>query len=179
MDFYSNKELKRIGFQKIGENVQINRTVKFYNFHGTIGSNCRIDNFSILIGRVLISNNIHISAFNLISATLKNKIKIDNFSGTAPKCYLSTSGENYFSDDTSNPTMSKKLRNNTNTGDIIIGKKVVIGTGSIIVPGKKNRNIIIGDNVSIGSKSFINNSIKSNCMVYNPDNYKNKIIKKR
>ena len=75
--------------------------------------------------------------------------------------------------------MKKKLRKNTNTGNILIGKKTVVGTGSIIIPGKKGRNIKIGNNVSIGSKSYVNCSIKSNCMVFNPDNYKNKIIKKK
>lgn len=178
MENYSNKELKKLGFKKIGTNVQINKSVKFYNFKGLIGSNCRIDNFSILIGNIFIGSNVHISAYNLISATLKNKIIIGNLSGLAPKCYLSTSGENYFLE-TSNPTMKKKYRKNTNTGNILIGKKTVIGTGSIIIPGKKNRNIKIGDNVSIGSKSFVNSSIKNNCMVINPDNYNNKIIKKK
>ena len=43
MKYFSVKELKKKGFKKIGKNVQISKNVNFYNFKGSIGSNCRID----------------------------------------------------------------------------------------------------------------------------------------
>ena len=56
MNFYSNRELKKKGFDILGKNLEISKDVNFYNFKGVIGSNCRIDDFSILIGKINIGN---------------------------------------------------------------------------------------------------------------------------
>ena len=49
MNFFSLKELKNIGFQKIGQNVKVSKNVNFYNFSGSIGSNCRIDDHMLFV----------------------------------------------------------------------------------------------------------------------------------
>ena len=51
MRFFSTKELKKKGFIKVGKNVQISKNVNFYNFKGSIGSNCRIDDYCVFIGK--------------------------------------------------------------------------------------------------------------------------------
>ena len=127
MNYLSISELKKKGFKRIGKNVQISKNVNFYNFSGSIGSNCRIDDHTILIGNIDIGNYVHIAAFNLLSASkYKKKIKIYNYSGVGPRCYISCSTEDYLADDISNPTIGKKLRKNTinycepNTSDYIL-----------------------------------------------------------
>jgi|TARA_Y100000294_G_scaffold128293_1_gene120009 galactoside O-acetyltransferase len=180
MNYFSTNELKRIGFKKIGKNVQISKNVNFYNFHGSIGSNCRIDDHSIFIGEINMGNYVHIAAYNLISASRhKKKISISSYTGIGPKCYISCVTENYVVDDTSNPTMSKKRRKSTIFADINIGKNVLIGAGCSIIP-RTNKKINIGNNVSIATNTIISKNVKNNCIIYNPYNYKNNslIIKK-
>ena len=76
MNFYSTKELKKIGFKSLGKNLEISKNVNFYNFSGSIGSNCRIDDFSILIGEINIGEHVHIASFNLISASKNRNVII-------------------------------------------------------------------------------------------------------
>ena len=178
MNFYSTIELKKLGFSKVGKNVEISKNVNFYNFSGVIGSNCRIDDYSILIGKIKIHNYVHIAAYNLISASKnKNKIEIMDFSGIGPHSYISCSTENYLSNDISNPTIKKNLRKNIISSNIQIGKNVLVGAGSYIISKKKNVNILIGNNVSIGTKSIVRQSIKSNYLVYNKGIQKLEMLK--
>ena len=53
MKYFSAKELKKKGFKKIGKNVQISKNVYFYNFKGSIGSNCRIDDNCVFVGKIV------------------------------------------------------------------------------------------------------------------------------
>ena len=180
MKYFSAKELKKKGFKKIGKNVQISKNVNFYNFRGSIGSNCRIDDNCVFIGKISIGNYVHIAAFNLLSASRhNNKITVSSFTGIGPRCYISCSTEDYLADDISNPTINKKLRKNIIFSDIVIGENVLVGAGCTIIP-RNNKKINIGNNVSIATNTIIFNTIRNNSVVYNPYLFKNNslIIKK-
>ena len=180
MKYFSVKELKENGFKKIGKNVQISKNVNFYNFKGSIGSNCRIDDNCIFVGKINIGNYVHIAAFNLLSASRhNNKITVSSFTGIGPRCYISCSTEDYLADDISNPTINKKLRKNIIFSDIVIGENVLVGAGCTIIP-RNNKRINIGNNVSIATNTLIFNTIRNNSVVYNPYLFKNNslIIKK-
>ena len=177
MKYFSVKELKKKGFKKIGKNVQISKNVNFYNFKGSIGSNCRIDDNCVFIGKISIGNYVHIAAFNLLSASRhNNKITVSSFTGIGPRCYISCSTEDYLADDISNPTINKKLRKNIIFSDIAIGENVLVGAGCTIIPRNKKK-INIGNNVSIATNTIIFNTIRNNSVVYNPYFFKNNSLK--
>ena len=177
MRYFSVKELKKKGFKKIGKNVQISKNVNFYNFRGSIGSNCRIDDNCVFIGKISIGNYVHIAAFNLLSASRhNNKITVSSFTGIGPRCYISCSTEDYLADDISNPTINKKLRKNIIFSDIVIGENVLVGAGCTIIP-RNNKKINIGNNVSIATNTIIFNTIRNNSVVYNPYFFKNNSLK--
>ena len=177
MKYFSVKELKKKGFKKIGKNVQISKNVNFYNFRGSIGSNCRIDDNCVFIGKISIGNYVHIAAFNLLSASRhNNKITVSSFTGIGPRCYISCSTEDYLADDISNPTIKKKLRKNIIFSDIVIGENVLVGAGCTIMP-RNNKKINIGDNVSIATNTIIFNTIRNDSVVYNPYLFKNNSLK--
>ena len=177
MKYFSVKELKKKGFKKIGKNVQISKNVNFYNFRGSIGSNCRIDDNCVFIGKISIGNYVHIAAFNLLSASRhNNKITVSSFTGIGPRCYISCSTEDYLADDISNPTINKKLRKNIIFSDIVIGENVLVGSGCTIIPRNKKK-INIGNNVSIATNTIIFNTIRNNSVVYNPYFFKNNSLK--
>ena len=177
MKHFSVKELKKKGFKKIGKNVQISKNVNFYNFRGSIGSNCRIDDNCVFIGKISIGNYVHIAAFNLLSASRhNNKITVSSFTGIGPRCYISCSTEDYLADDISNPTINKKLRKNIIFSDIVIGENVLVGAGCTIIP-RNNKKINIGNNVSIATNTIIFNTIRNDSVVYNPYLFKNNSLK--
>ena len=177
MKYFSVNELKKKGFKKIGKNVQISKKVSFYNFSGIIGSNCRIDDNCIFVGKISIGSHVHIAAFNLLSASRhNNKIIVSNFTGIGPRCYISCSTEDYLADDISNPTINKKLRKNIIFSDIVIGENVLVGAGCTIMP-RNNKKINIGNNVSIATNTIVFNTVKNNSVVYNPYLFKNNSLK--
>jgi len=177
MKYLSAGELKKKGFKKVGKNVQVSKHVNFYKFTGSIGSNCRIDDYCVLIGKINIGDHVHIAPFNLLTASSFNyKIDISSFTGIGPRSYISCSTEDYLADDVSNPTIKKKFRKNIIFSDIFIGENVLVGAGSKILP-KNKKAIYIGDNVSIAINSIIMQTVKNNCIVYNPVLYKNNILK--
>jgi len=177
MPFYSNKELKKLGFENLGKNLEISKNVNFYNFSGSIGSNCRIDDFTIIIGRINIGNHVHIASHNLISSSkYGNDITISDFTGIGPRCYISASTEDYMANDISNPTIKKKFRKNIIMANVKIGKNVLMGAGTQIIPRRKNKDIKIGDNVSIGINTVISISVASNSLVFNQNLHKIKIL---
>ena len=177
MHFYTNKELKKLGFKNLGSNLEISKNVNFYNISGSIGSNCRIDDFSIIIGKINIGNHVHIASYNLISSSkYGNTIKISDFTGIGPRCYISASTEDYMANDISNPTIKKKFRKNIIMANIKIGKNVLMGAGTHVIPRRKNKDIQIGDNVSIGVNSVISGSIASNSLAFNQNLHKTKIL---
>lgn len=63
-DFYSEKELKKMKFKRIGKNVQISKKSSIYSPDKIeIGNNVRIDDFAILSGNIIIGDFVHISAY--------------------------------------------------------------------------------------------------------------------
>ncbi len=65
--FYSRKELLSLGFKKIGKDVLISRKASFYNIEKIeIGNNVRVDDFSILSGKIKIGSYVNISALERI-----------------------------------------------------------------------------------------------------------------
>ena len=62
--FYTETELKELGFKQFGKNIKISRKASIYNPEKMIiGDNVRIDDFCILSGEITLSSHIHIAAF--------------------------------------------------------------------------------------------------------------------
>jgi acetyltransferase-like isoleucine patch superfamily enzyme len=144
MKYFSVKELKKKGFKKIGKNVQISKNVNFYNFKGSIGSNCRIDDNCIFIGKISIGNHVHIAAFNLLSASSHNINKKLRKNIIFSDIVI---GENVLvgAGCTIIPRSNKKIN---------IGNNVSIATNTIIVNTIRNNSVVYNPYL------FENNSLK-------------------
>lgn len=60
-NFLSESELKDLGLKEYGENVLIGRHAVLYNPEFlSIGSHVRIDDFTVISGKVTLGNYIHI-----------------------------------------------------------------------------------------------------------------------
>ena len=79
--FYTEKELKAIGFKKLGKNVLISKKASIYGANNMeIGNNVRIDDFCFLSGRIILGDYIHISAYSKKEEG-KEGIEMEDFSG--------------------------------------------------------------------------------------------------
>lgn len=152
--FYSEKELGELGISKIGKNVLISNKCSIYQADMMeIGDNVRIDDFCILIGRIKLGNNIHIGAFCHLSGGAG--IVMDDYSGLSQRCSLYTQSDDYSGRSMTNPTIPEKFKE-VKSGKIVIGRHVIIGSSSVILP-----NVSIGEGASVGAMSLVNKSIEA------------------
>ncbi|MFT4144621.1 MAG: acyltransferase [Mobilitalea sp.] len=147
--FYSEDELKEIGFAQIGTNVLISKKTSFYGTDKmTIGSNVRIDDYCVLSGKIDIGNYVHIAVFNAIFGGVDG-IVFEDYSGISSRCAIYATTDDYSGEFMTNPTIPPEYTNVINKR-VEVGKYVVIGTGSTVLPG-----VIIGEGCSFGAMTLI------------------------
>lgn len=134
--FYSDEELKNIGFKSIGRNVLLSRNTCLYGVPRiSIGNNTRIDDYCVISagkGGIMIGNYVHIAIFASLQGD--GKITLEDYSGISSRSAIYSSNDDYSGNFMSNPTVPEKYKK-VNTQDVTIGKHVLVGSGSIILPG--------------------------------------------
>lgn len=156
MSFLTNQRLREIGFKYFGKDVKVSDKAVFYNPNKiTIGNRSRIDDFCILSaghGGIVIGNNVHISAYALILG--KGKVSIGDFSALSVRTSVFSSNDDYSGNFMVNPTVDIHYTN-VKYGDVNIGKHVIIGSGSIILP-----QVNIEEGVAVGALTLVKEDCK-------------------
>ncbi|MBR2213477.1 MAG: acyltransferase [Eubacterium sp.] len=151
--FYSEQELKEIGFKSLGENVLISKKTSIYGASNmSIGNNVRIDDFSLLSGNITIGNNVHIAAYVSLFAGDAG-IELGNYVGVSSRSVIYATTDDYSGEYLTNPTVPDKYKNVIN-GKVTMGEHSLIGTGCTVLPG-----VTVGDGVSVGAMSLINKDL--------------------
>ncbi|MGC9772316.1 galactoside O-acetyltransferase [Fervidobacterium changbaicum] len=152
--FYTREELEEIGFAKLGQNVLISRKASIYSPElMEIGDNVRIDDFCIISGKIRLGNYIHIASGCYLFAG-EYGIEMENFSGLSSRVTIYAVTDDYSGKYLTNPTVPEEYRNVIG-GKVHIGKHVIIGTGSTVLPG-----VEIGEGAAIGAMSLVTKSIQ-------------------
>lgn len=152
--FYTRNELEEIGFKSLGENVLISNKSSIYGANNiSIGNNVRIDDFTVLSSssEMTIGDYVHIACH--ASLIGKGKIVIGDYVGISINCVILSSSDDFSGEYMNNPTIPSEYLN-VKHKDVIIGKHVPIGAGSIILP-----DVTIGDGAAIGAMSLVKKSI--------------------
>ena len=147
------KELNKIGFKKIGENVKIDKNVIIPNpTNIELGNNIRIDAWCVLSAsnksKIVLNNNVHLGPFNLLYSADNYKIEFGDHSALAAGCKLYGRTENYDGRFLMNPTHEKEDIELI-TGNIILEKYATLGCDTVLFPGS-----IIPIGTVLGSKSL-------------------------
>jgi len=152
--FYS-EDLRKMGFKFIGENVQITKNCTIIGLENiSVGDNVRIDGGVTLAcasGYLNIGSYIHIGGY--VHITCSGGVVVENFSGLSQGMRIYSSDDDYSGTSLTGPTVppefltvKKKL--------VRIGKHVIIGSGSIVLPG-----VSVGEGSSIGALSLVTKSL--------------------
>jgi galactoside O-acetyltransferase len=154
--FLSQEEISNIGFRFVGKNVKISRFANFYNVNFiSIGSDTRIDDFCILsasnASQIIIGNHVHISAGVYLYGAAG--IEIQDFSGLSSGVKVFSASDDYSGDFLTNPTISTEYLN-VQTGKVTVGKHVIIGAGTVILPG-----VTVEEGVAVGALSLVNKNL--------------------
>jgi acetyltransferase-like isoleucine patch superfamily enzyme len=147
--FYTEEELRTLNIKSYGQNVKISRNAVLYHPQLLeIGSNVRIDDFCVLSGKIQLGNYIHIAQFCALYGG-QSGIIMKDFSGLSSKGTIYATSNDYSGESMTNPTVPDKYAINDKDETVILGKHVVVGCGSVVLPG-----VTIGEGSAVGAMSL-------------------------
>lgn len=152
MAFIPQGTLNKMGFAHLGENVLISDKASIYNCKEiSIGSNVRIDDFCVLsagVGGIKLGDYIHIAVYtSLIGA---GKITLSDFCNISSRVGIYSSNDDYSGSTMTNPMVLDDYKSVANE-NVSLGRHVIVGSGSIILPG-----VIAEEGVAVGALSLVN-----------------------
>ncbi len=137
-------------FRSLGNEVKIWPKAKIVNGANiSIGHRVIIDDFVLIIGGedTRIGNFVHIASFT--SITGGGRLVIGNFAGISSGVRIYTGNEQYSGECMTNPTVPPPFRIPIR-GEVTIGRHVIIGANSVILPG-----VTIGEGAVVGACSLV------------------------
>jgi len=153
----SREILEKMGFASIGQNVNISARASFYNTANiSLGNNVRIDDFCILsagTGGIFLGDYIHIAVYSSLMGT--GKITLLDFCNLSSRVSIYSSNDDYTGAKMTNPTVPARFTGVIHA-DVTLEKHVIIGTGSVILPG-----VTLHEGVAIGALSLVNNNCEA------------------
>ena len=157
MGFLSQSQINEMGFSRVGKNPSLSDKASYYNCKNVvIGDNVRIDDFCVIsagTAGINIGSHIHIAAYSsLIGA---GKISLDDFSNISSRVAIYSSNDDYSGASMTNPTLPVGFTNVTHA-DVSIGRHVIIGAGSVVLPG-----VVLEEGVAIGALSLVSKNCKA------------------
>jgi acetyltransferase-like isoleucine patch superfamily enzyme len=152
MTWLTNRQIKNMGFSNVGADVLLSDKASYYNCKNiSLGNNIRIDDFSVLsagIGGINIGDYVHIAIYSsLIGA---GNIELGDFCNISSRVSIYSSSDDFSGAAMTNPMVPEKFTNVINS-NVKIGPHVIIGSGSVILPGS-----ILEIGVAVGALSLIN-----------------------
>jgi dTDP-4-amino-4,6-dideoxy-D-glucose acyltransferase len=154
MGWLTQEQLEQIGFQYLGQDVKISDKASIHNPQLiSIDDHSRIDDFVILStsgAGLFIGKYVHIGCHSTLIG--KSAIVLMDYSGLSSRVAIYSSSDSYDGTYMTNPTLPAHVMN-TKHAPVVLGKHVVIGTGSTILPGVTLTNCSVGA-MSLVTKSF-------------------------
>ncbi|MBQ4226617.1 MAG: acyltransferase [Clostridia bacterium] len=149
--FYSEEELRAIGFQSIGQSVLISRKASIYAPEKmSIGSHVRVDDFCILSGHIQLGSYIHIAAYTALYGGSEG-IYICDFANLSSRVSVYSVSDDYSGDSMTSPMIPDAYKH-VHSAPVFIGRHVIIGSTSVVLPGCR-----LNEGSAFGAFSLIKN----------------------
>jgi galactoside O-acetyltransferase len=155
MSFFDREELEGLGFAALGRNVRLSRKASIYNSGAiALGDNVRIDDFCILSpsgdARFTIGDHVHVACHTILIG--QADIVLEDFSNLSSRISVYSSSDDFSGDWMTNPTVPAEFTQ-VRSAPVTIGEHVVIGSGSVVLPG-----VVVARGCAVGALSLINRS---------------------
>lgn len=149
-------ELCELGIGAVGDNVMVHESAIMVDVeHIELGSDVRIDPFCILSaagGFIRIGSYVHVAAH--VDIFGGRGVRLEDFSGLSHGVRIYSVSDDYSGGSLTNPTVPKEYLR-TKGGQVNIGRHVIIGSGSVILPG-----VSIGEGSSVGALSLVRKDLE-------------------
>jgi galactoside O-acetyltransferase len=153
--YYNTDQLREMGFKHVGDNVQIAKNCTIIGLSNiSLGDNIRIDGDVTLAcanGYLKIGSYVHIAGGCYLACA--GGIELSDFSGLSQGIRIYSGSDDYSGKSLTNPTVPKKYLN-VNVKPVLIGRHVIIGSGTVVLPG-----VTIGNGSSVGALTLVNKSL--------------------
>jgi len=151
--FYSEEELQDLGLRSLGRNVKISRFCRIYSPElMAIGDDVRVDDYSILSGKIILGDHVHIAAY--VGMFGSAGIRCEEFSGISAGCMVYSVTDDYSGGYLTNPTVPLEYKHII-SGEVVLKKHSLVGAGSIVLP-----NVTLGEGSAVGAGSLVNKSLE-------------------
>lgn len=152
MTMLSRGAIEALGFASVGKDAQISDKASFYGLNRIVlGDNVRIDDYCVLSagrGCISIGHHVHIAVYSsLIGA---GKITLSDFCNLSSRVSIYSSSDDYSGEKMTNPTVPSEYTGVIHA-DVHLGKHVIVGCGSVILPG-----VTLEEGVAVGALSLVN-----------------------
>jgi dTDP-4-amino-4,6-dideoxy-D-glucose acyltransferase len=158
MAILSRQALEAMGFLALGDDVRVSERAAFYGVSGiSLGDHVRIDDFCVFsagVGGVSIGNHVHVAVFSSFIGA--GRIALGDFCNISSRVSIYSSSDDYSGATMTNPTVPDRFKN-VQHADVTLGRHVIIGCGSVVLPG-----ITLADGVAVGALSLV----KHDCAAY-------------
>jgi galactoside O-acetyltransferase len=157
MAYLDEDSLSRLGLEAYGDNVLISEMASIYGADRIrLASNVRIDDFCILSageGGIEIGSFVHIAAYTSIIGA--GRVTIEDFANLSSRVAVYSSSDDYSGETMTNPMVADEFKA-VDSRPVHIGRHVIVGCGSVILPGAT-----LHDGVAIGALSLVKNDCEA------------------
>ena len=153
--YFTESDLAELGFRSLVKNILVARDSIFVGVPNIeIGRHVRSDsNVTVAAGSgsLTIGNYVHIGGGSHINCT--GGVSIGDFVAISQGVKIYSASDDYSGEFMTNPTVPRHLRRD-HVGEIAIGRHVIIGSGSVILPG-----VHLADGAAIGALSVVKSNV--------------------
>ncbi len=155
--YFSEEDLAILGFKKIGKNIKIARDAIVVGFKNIeLGSNIQIDSnvtLAVSQGSLTLGNFIHIGGGSHLSCS--GGVRISDFVTISQGVRIYSASDDYSGEFMTNPTVPSNFTNVVR-GEVIIESHVILGSGSVVLPG-----VSMMEGTAVGALSLVKENTES------------------
>jgi acetyltransferase-like isoleucine patch superfamily enzyme len=161
--FLTRSELEEMGFQSVGVNVKVDRSVMVFNPRWIcLGDHCRIDALALISAGpegIRIGRHVHLGAGCQIFGG-GGLVWMEDFSGLSGRASIYTSTDDFIGGWMTNPTIPDRFRK-VRHGAVILRKHSGAGCGSVILPG-----VEMGFGSTAGALTLVRKSVPEGVVLW-------------